>query len=65
MALLGIKSAGIEYAEILASDDSCELCKALARGKYPVDQALRDRLLPNKFCTNEFGCRCTYIAVIE
>lgn len=42
--------------------DSCDACKNLAKRKYKLDEVPE---LPNEHCTNEMGCRCLVMAIIE
>lgn len=60
------KESGIvKYVEILSAGDSCENCKKWTNKKIPIDKAIKENILPVKNCTDERGCRCCYIPVIE
>ncbi len=52
----------ITRVEIMCQDDSCRVCKAVAKRTYPLNKA---PLIPIDGCTNESGCRCCYTPVVE
>lgn len=52
----GYKAAGVERVEMLAEDDCCEECAALA-GEYNINSAPLLPIHPN--------CRCCYIPVVS
>jgi hypothetical protein len=57
---MGYKDAGYTHVLVETRNDDlmCEGCKELTKSPIPVDEAIRDELLPRK-CTNEV-CRCWY-----
>lgn len=52
------RAAGVRRVEILATDDSCPVCKRLAQRKYRLGEVPE---LPHEQCTSEMGCRCTIV----
>jgi len=52
------RAAGAKTVEILATDNSCDACKKLAKRKYKLDEVPE---LPYEKCTSEVGCRCTTV----
>jgi hypothetical protein len=56
------KGGVVKYIEILSAPDSCESCKKLNGKRFGLDEAPE---LPNEHCTNEIGCRCTFLAVLS
>jgi hypothetical protein len=60
---LGFKAKGsIVGVRVLASEDSCPVCRALAEQVYTPDTAPR---LPHAGCTHPEGCRCAYSPVMR
>lgn len=60
---LGMKAKGaIVGVRVLASDDSCPACRALAETVYTPDNA---PMLPHAGCTHPEGCRCAYTPVMR
>jgi len=47
--------------EIFCSDDSCRICKAVAKRSYPLKKA---PILPIDGCTKSEGCHCSYTAMV-
>jgi len=52
----------ITRVEIMCLDDSCRVCKAVAKRTYPLNKA---PLIPIDGCTHESGCRCCYTPIVE
>jgi ribosomal protein S27AE len=64
--LRNYKKNGTKRVEILASDDSCSICKALNKKVYTVDQALEKMPLPVKNPDDPSHiCRCCYLPVVR
>jgi hypothetical protein len=60
---LGMKARGaIVGVRVLAAEDSCPACQALAGQTYLPDDAPR---LPHAGCTHPGGCRCAYTPVMR
>ena len=60
---LGMKAKGsITGVRVLASEDSCPACRALAAGVYQPEDA---PILPLAECTHAGGCRCAYTPVMS
>jgi hypothetical protein len=59
---LGIKAGGaLQGVRVVASEDSCRACSALAGITYDPDAA---PIIPVVECTSPGGCRCAYAAVM-
>lgn len=52
------RATGVKKVEVVASDDSCDACKKMAKRKYTIDKVPE---LPYEKCTSEMGCRCTML----
>jgi hypothetical protein len=52
----------IKRIEIMCNDDSCRICKAMAKRTYKLKNA---PLLPVDGCTSKCGCRCIYTPVVD
>lgn len=59
------KSKVVTYVEVMANDGSCQSCKSKQRVKLLISDALRDDTLPREECTYKYGCRCTYLPVVD
>lgn len=65
--LLGIAESGvISMVQIRTAHDEavCHNCRNLSGVTYTIQQALEELPVPRQ-CTNERGCRCWYVPVIE
>lgn len=60
-----IDSDVIKNVEILATDDSCDVCKKLNHKVLSVREAQLKRPIPAEECTHKYGCRCVYLPVVE
>ena len=61
-----IKTTGIiKKVDILADSSSCERCLELDGKVFSIDDALKENPLPVERCTHKYGCRCTYLPVVE
>ncbi len=58
-------SGVIKNVEILATDDSCESCKNLNHKILSIKEAQLKKPIPVEECTHKYGCRCTYLPVLE
>ena len=56
-----IRSGLATKVRILASDDSCPVCKAV-EGAYEFDKVPE---LPLEGCSHPLGCRCHYEPVLD
>jgi len=59
------KSDVVTGVEIIATDNSCEVCMQLNGKIFPIDEALLKNPLPIKNCSNEYGCRCCYGPTVD
>lgn len=60
---LGMRAKGaIVGVRVLAADDSCPTCRALAEQVYTPDNA---PTLPHAGCSHPEGCRCAYGPVMR
>jgi len=59
------KSDVITGVEVIATENSCALCKKLNGKIFTLKEALSLRPLPVKDCTYPYGCRCVYGPVVE
>ena len=57
----------INKVETLATADSCQVCEDLEGEQFTISDALKKKPIPVRECFQEkgFGCRCTYIPVVE
>lgn len=51
-----LRYIGVQRARVIACDDSCDACKAVAKKKWLSFENLPE--LPYEGCTTENGCRC-------
>jgi len=59
--LLGIQEVGFKKVKILDSgESSCPACRKQNGKIFLIEDAVKERLLPCKDCTNDY-CRCVYI----
>jgi hypothetical protein len=61
-----MKSGVVQHVEILAVMDerTCENCKKWNGKKIPLDQAIKESVLPIRNCTGSW-CRCSYAPVVD
>ncbi len=52
----------VKRVEISSGGDSCEACEKIAGKEFKIDEAPE---LPYERCTDEMGCRCCYLPVID
>ena len=55
----------VKKIEVLATNDSCGKCIKLNGKFFSIDNALKKNPLPVEKCTHKYGCRCTYLPVVE
>ena len=53
---------GIRHVKIIASRESCEVCKRLDGTSIPIDEAIRRQPLPAEACKDDY-CHCTYVPI--
>ena len=59
--LQGMKNSGIvKNVEIIACNDTCEICKMFNGKIFSIKEALLSNPLPVKNCSHPYGCRCVY-----
>lgn len=65
-SLMEYKNSGVvKGIEVLGASDSCELCKAVNGKKSNLEAELAKSTIPVTGCSHKYGCRCTYIPVID
>ena len=50
-------------AEVLCNQGACKACSAYSAKVFTTQEASMKSILPVKDCTNQLGCRCTYLPV--
>ena len=60
-----LKSNVVKGVEILATNDSCDLCKSLSGKVFTIADAILTKPIPVEQCAHKYGCRCTYNSVIK
>jgi len=65
MELMDLKQSGCTKVKTLTCNDQyvCQSCRALKKQVFSIDDALEAMPLPNKDCTTEGWCRCSYVCV--
>lgn len=55
----------IEAVEIYAQDNSCDDCRVNNQIVMSAEDARLNNPIPVRSCDNEYGCRCTYMPIVD